>query len=45
MKRYVAILLLIAFGVAGQMDYQDQVYAQCKAKQPDNIRACVEAHK
>lgn len=42
MKRYVLILIVIAFGVAGNMDYQDQLYKKCKSIQPDNIPACVE---
>lgn len=45
MKRYVAVLMLVAFGVVGNMDYQDQLLRQCKAKQPDNIPACMEAQK
>lgn len=45
MKRYVAILLIVAFGVAGNIDYQDQLYRQCKASQPDDIEACVENSK
>lgn len=45
MKRYMAILLIVAFGVAGNMDYQDQLLRQCKAKQPDNVPACMENSK
>lgn len=42
MKRYVAIIWFVCFGVVGHMDYQDQLLRGCKAKQPNNIEQCME---